>query len=454
MNSNKMIHTIRNVRTMTLVSAALAASMLSQTVHAKDRWFEIELVLFERHNEDSSEKFSLHPTSYAGKRSLNILPARFAQVYNDCPTLDQFTRQQLSTHEPLVIDSAVNIDERVMCYGPQEHYFAQAYQIRRQRITLNANSLEFSNNSLQQTDQQAPVFLPYPAQFTYDGINYQMTMHEGAPSKMPRRISAESMPDELTNIHLLDKEHLQLTGLTGKMRWAKKLSPVLHLGWRQPVLSRSRALPFHLFGGENYAKHFNIDGSEKIDVNALPAQSTLLEQINSTLETTTEQQSNEMVLTSQPVLATDITSIVAELQREDGNSQAIVPPVWQLDGLLKIYLRRFLFIEADFDFRQPGHRILSDVEKTHLMALLADEQLEITQGSSLKALSELAPQVVQQADLTQPSTDVQLVPATVGWLNSSHFKQNRRVRSNEIHYFDHPQGGLVIQIRRIEKPQS
>ena len=444
-----MIHTIRNVRTMTLVSVALTASMLSQTVHAKDRWFEIELVLFERHNEESNEKFSLHPTSYAGRRSLNILPTPFAQVYNDCPVLDQFTRQQLSTNEPLVTeipDTIDTIDQKVMCYGPQEHFFAQAYQIRQQRITLNANSPEQINNSLAQTgnhiEQDRLAFVPYPSQFIYDGINYQMIMHTGAPDKMPRIISAKSMPEQLTNIHLLDKEHLQLTGLASKMRWAKKLSPVLHLGWRQPVLSRTRALPFHLFGGKNYAKHFNIDGSEKIDVNALPAQSTLLEQINSTLETTTEQQSNEMVLTSQPILATDIASIVAELKQEDGNSHAIVPPVWQLDGLLKIYLRRFLFIEADFDFRQPGHRVLSDADKIHLMALLENEQHTLAQTFSLNTMGE------------ETAEEPNMIPATVGWLNSSHFKQNRRVRSNEIHYFDHPQGGLVIQIRRIEKPQS
>ncbi|WP_434940650.1 CsiV family protein [Shewanella sp. HL-SH8] len=32
--------------------------------------------------------------------------------------------------------------------------------------------------------------------------------------------------------------------------------------------------------------------------------------------------------------------------------------------------------------------------------------------------------------------------------------QNRRVRSGEIHYFDHPQMGMVMQIRKMAQPTS
>ena len=30
--------------------------------------------------------------------------------------------------------------------------------------------------------------------------------------------------------------------------------------------------------------------------------------------------------------------------------------------------------------------------------------------------------------------------------------QNRRVRSDEIHYFDHPKMGMILQIRKMEQP--
>ncbi|SFD05956.1 CsiV family protein [Pseudoalteromonas denitrificans] len=66
---------------------------------------------------------------------------------------------------------------------------------------------------------------------------------------------------------------------------------------------------------------------------------------------------------------------------------------WQLDGLFKVFLRgRYLNIKAKFNLRQE--------------------------------------------DLT---TDK---------LKNFHFEQFRRVISNEIHYFDHPKIGILVQIRR------
>jgi hypothetical protein len=34
--------------------------------------------------------------------------------------------------------------------------------------------------------------------------------------------------------------------------------------------------------------------------------------------------------------------------------------------------------------------------------------------------------------------------------NTVSFKQNRRVISGEIHYFDHPNIGMIVQIRRFD----
>ena len=45
----------------------------------------------------------------------------------------------------------------------------------------------------------------------------------------------------------------------------------------------------------------------------------------------------------------------------------------------------------------------------------------------------------------QPEQELELKPIR--------FQQNRRVISGEIHYFDHPYMGMIVQIRRHKRPE-
>lgn len=80
--------------------------------------------------------------------------------------------------------------------------------------------------------------------------------------------------------------------------------------------------------------------------------------------------------------------------------------VWQFDGLLNIYLSHYLYVETRFNLRQPGRKSIS----------------------------------------------IEGQPATVmPYLYSLPMEQNRRIRSTEIHYFDHPAMGMILQVRRIQQ---
>lgn len=68
------------------------------------------------------------------------------------------------------------------------------------------------------------------------------------------------------------------------------------------------------------------------------------------------------------------------------------PITWQLEGLFKIHLRHYLFISADFDINERNDN---------------------------------------------------------GDLESARFAQFRRVFSEDIHYFDHPRMGMIVQIRKF-----
>jgi hypothetical protein len=89
------------------------------------------------------------------------------------------------------------------------------------------------------------------------------------------------------------------------------------------------------------------------------------------------------------------------------------PPVkplqpWFLDGFFKVHLDHYLYITADFN---------------------------VLGKTSVKNTSNDADKV-----------NVQLI----------NFNQNKRVITGEIHYFDHPYIGMIVQIRRFDpsKPKE
>ncbi|WP_394392398.1 peptidoglycan binding protein CsiV [Shewanella woodyi] len=92
-------------------------------------------------------------------------------------------------------------------------------------------------------------------------------------------------------------------------------------------------------------------------------------------------------------------------------------PVWELDGTLNIYLNHYLYVEAALNLREEGTK-------------------EIDTSSSY--LNE----TVEQSNKVTP------------FLYAFPLTQNRRVRSDEIHYFDHPKMGMVLQIRKMEQPKD
>lgn len=121
--------------------------------------------------------------------------------------------------------------------------------------------------------------------------------------------------------------------------------------------------------------------------------------------------------------------IIHFLNLNDQISKTINRPVWQLDGTLNIYLDHYLYIETNLVLRQKG-------EKTHY-------PMSFSHASSVESIDEIgSPNDLSKERITEP------------FLYAIHMTQNRRVRSNEIHYFDHPALGMIIQIRKMTQPTS
>jgi hypothetical protein len=98
-------------------------------------------------------------------------------------------------------------------------------------------------------------------------------------------------------------------------------------------------------------------------------------------------------------LSTDMNKQVMSLIDENNALEQVkiaTAPLqpWEIDGFFKVHLDHYLYINSEFSI------------------------IDIAQGT--------------EAD------------------NTVSFKQNRRVISGEIHYFDHPNIGMIVQIRRFD----
>lgn len=246
--------------------------------------------------------------------------------------------------------------------------------------------------------------------------------------------------------YLIADQSLLLKDINQRLRWSKEFKPLLHFGWRQVGITKKKSIPLKLFAGEHLAYEYQqalsdyqreVEEEKAIEQNLLEqltqAQNftqiaeqniATLDDKKSVLAQQNQQALNELFahiehlnngpLDKNTINATlnniDTQSLEDILSTTNTNNQelAINPPPneplqsWFLDGFFKVHLDRFLYITADFN-------------------VLNQNQVKTpNQGDENK--------------------DVKLI----------NFSQNKRVISGEIHYFDHPYIGMIVQIRRFD----
>lgn len=279
--------------------------------------------------------------------------------------------------------------------------------------------------------------------------------------------------DESWGPHLLSKDDLNLNDLSLRIRRERGLTRLLHVAWRQPVaFGENNASKVRVYGGQNYALFFNEQGFPvEASSNTNPYESAGLSDTSNALiqDTLTDvmpiefdslsdfdralKSASEGPFPTQNGINTqDIESFksrlgqvnarhlnddIAKHQRpshqfpfhssrknnttgdtyNENVSEKMGDNViewWQVDGTVKVYLQYvnrvpYLHIDGDIAYRAPAVRAQSGI------------------------------------DIANPTTET---------LVSIPYKQLRRVISTQLHYFDHPMFGMLIEIRRYKKPPA
>lgn len=263
-----------------------------------------------------------------------------------------------------------------------------------------------SQTDVEQFEDDAPMketrSLPYQASL--------MGLEGNVSTEQVRAVPTTFIPSvlqgsgRLDSFVLLGGNDLQLTSIRQKLSNHASFRPMLHLGFQMPIDSRRAAIPLHLFAGKNYQDEY----SEFADM-----------------------------------------------------ASPTFPAVWQMEGLIRIYLQQYLFVDADLILRKPGMKEVEIEVNEPKPAQLPAEPAASDSAAPVAELGETEQQADEQSDVVvvvgqdpveEPSQAATRSGATSEepYLYSYRLDQLRRLRSGEIHYLDHPQMGVVFQIRRME----
>ena len=313
--------------------------------------------------------------------------------------------------------------------------------------------------------------------------------------------------------HLLSTDQHALTSISRQIRSSRELERMFHVAWRQPVLfGKDNAFNVHLYGGKNYASEFDIDGfmrpaeseieSElekhipadslnaldkltqtlhgKLSDNASMSDSDSANQItySSSVDSNEESvdntqnnndaASNYQAAQNEPDFFAKLDSRITNpkaipfsdinpLEKRSSNEEAInadalggrVPPIWEIDGSMKVFLKYinrvpYLHIDSELFYRQPVP------SEYFTNSTFGDAAITIADSSSQNSpLPASEAKLAANDALAEDSSSNQAVEYK---LASIPLAEQRRVISTQLHYFDHPLFGFIVQIRRYHRP--
>ncbi|WP_213999806.1 CsiV family protein [Arsukibacterium sp.] len=358
------------IKRMSALSKALIGALLltvSGTTAANtaaERWFEIELIVFSpARSVELKEQFDNEVKPIRLSNSFDLVTAKYQPDIK--PLLNALTQCEgtEAAQSPLLPAALRNWQQWQPAFYPL----------------------------LCQSETQPPAW-QRTALFPEQLLNTQLPM----PDSLPVMLAGKSDLHQ-PGPYLAPKSAFGLTELATKISRQPNQNLLLHTVWRQAPVTEKRAIPSRWFGGSNFSElvdYWGRDRNQDATDDAAAAAEALFQN---------EQQDDLFSAIDSLLDQLNAAGKLEALQRHDqqlpqiSDSLSNLPDdIWQLDGLFKLHLDHYLFINTDFNLRRSN-----------------------------------------------PDGSIQ----------SINVKQSRRVISGELHYLDHPYLGMIIQIRRFQPPE-
>lgn len=397
------------------------------------RWFEIEVILYKATTEQGLEN-----ESWDTDTSM-VLPVDLIDF------LQPFGLPE---------DLAVNESDRHSITNPVNNEAAELDQFKSER------SLTEDHSSTENIDQQL-------------GNNTNITLNESETSDLE---TVEETPEQ--PFVLLEKDFLQLQPEAQNIARHVNYDLLAHFSWRQPVLSKKQATSLRIAGGYDYQALFDYSGEKKLEAFSAEDGLSIIENnetnneggINESLTTPIEASESEQITNGQSQIlsqkelsnshleSAELNSGEAQAFTSDGLEQKLIPLPWvpEVDGSILVYIHRnYLHVDTDLFYRRPDNQEIDIYDfQNQLPPLQVDENIKLSQESIIDIAQKppLENNFNWQYDGNFLSDDDQ--KTYTERLFNYPLKQNRRLRSNQLNYFDHPLIGMLVIIRPYEIESS
>lgn len=427
--------------TLDTASERVPTEQLQEGIKSRDgRWFEVEMIVFKRtDNIELREQFSQNVKPLTSIRQWDLIRDLLK------PDISLFLQGLPECHQDK--NPLADLENNTQVSPAQFFENMMHYQ------TLINQKWQFTNELCLMPNESLTGYW----QLVNDLPNIDDQEYKQVPlTQIPQRIVAGDH-DDFHNIYVIGEQNLQLVDHFNKLKQHPHTEPMLHIGWRQPGLSKRNSRPVYLVAGQNYSERFRYDGSEII-----------LEDNAEITNVATNSQT--ATISAAPDLEADAKDNVKNFMKrlQSGavvdfkNSTLIYPKqdelpdeTWEIDGFLQVHLDHYLYLDGQFNFRELSKETL-DPEQ-FLAQLTKDKALEsaeLEQKNRIEqtdALESVQNNVQQQTDSEQSLTELtssndKLV--TINYLKTYNFKQTRKLYSGDLHYLDHPKMGILIQIRK------
>jgi hypothetical protein len=473
---------------ISLLCASVSSSVLATQTEKPERWFEIEVILFHQLGDKKAlkEQFpdNVNSTNLPQYKKHFDLLTPYLQP--DLASIKQFIplcTEAKNQHDFLELLPKINLPfsdtlkiiEQVDTVSVPE--LKAAIQQTGQEIELSKNNTQFKDDNFEKIAQSAPDRL-------IENLHNSLTLEQQRKLVLDRQeeltspifstqniciISRNDIKKLFTDEHLANMsldafniealatkldasgshiskspyliadKSLLLADIKQRLQWSKEFKPLLHFGWRQIGVTRDKAIPLKLFAGEHldYQYQQALDNYQSARDDAKLAEQLIFQQsdniepqeIDDATAEITQQQLTKVFNELDTVDSANIDNLIHDLEPQtleelivinevsgNGGEQLNItsPPEkplqpWFLDGFFKVHLDHYLYITADFN-------VLSQ-------SLDKSTTNNATNNSNVKLIN---------------------------------FSQKKRAITGEIHYFDNPFIGMIVQIRRFDpsKPEE
>ena len=230
------------------------------------------------------------------------------------------------------------------------------------------------------------------------------------PNFNPSANSAMPVPYQL-----LDSSELQLVPIAKKLSTSQEYQLIMHIAWRQPTVDPDKAIPVYVFEGSDLPASAQMSAARQASQKTGQQGGSRFSSVAVGDFTYDSSQYGQLL----PVTEVDI------------NTGPVVNP---FSGTLKLGVSRYLHVAADLNYRVPV--LKEEVVPVDPMATGFDSRFGMQQPASF-----------QTGEQPQTTTRKRQV------LQTFHMFETRRMRSKEIHYFDHPMFGVITRVIPYEIPK-